>query len=66
MVAMRVHTPKYLSPSPNWATAVSSSGLLMKFTKRLRTSGSNSMVFLIVLRYLALSSAFSMFMKALL
>ena len=47
MVHMRVHTPKYLSPLPNWATAVSSSGLFMKLTYRLRISGSNSSTFFI-------------------
>ena len=31
-VTIRVQTPKYLSPLPNWATAVSSSGLFMKLT----------------------------------
>ena len=32
MVAIRVATPKYLSPLPNWSTAVRSSGLFMKLT----------------------------------
>ena len=32
MVASIVATPKYLSSLPNWATAVSSSGLFMKLT----------------------------------
>ena len=48
MVSMTVQTPKYLSPSPNWAIAVSSSGLFMKFTNRFRMFLSNSWVFLIV------------------
>ena len=65
-VASSVQTPKYLSPLPNWSTAVRSSGLFMKLTKRLRISGSNSSVFLMTLRYLAFSSSRSMFMKALL
>ena len=49
-VAISVQTPKYLSPLPNWASAVSSSGLFMKFTNRLRISGLNSSVFFITLR----------------
>ncbi len=66
IVAISVQTPKYLSPLPNWSTAVRSSGLFMKLTKRLRTSGSNSRVFFMTVRYLALSSSRSMFMNALL
>ena len=48
MVTIKVQTPKYLSPTPNCATAVSSSGLLMKLTKRFKISLSNSWVFLMV------------------
>ncbi len=64
IVTIIVQTPKYLSPLPNWATAVSSSGLFMKLTKRLRMSLSNSCVLRIVSRYFAFSSRFNMFMKA--
>ena len=63
---MTVAIPKYLSPLPNWSTAVRSSGLFMKFTYRLRISGSNSSVFLMTARYSAFSSSRSMFMNALL
>ncbi len=66
MVAINTHTPKYLSPSPNWAIAVSSSGLFMKLTKRPRMRGSNANTFFTSWRYSALSSRLSMFMKALL
>ena len=31
-VASNVATPTYLSPDPNWSTAVRSSGLFMKLT----------------------------------
>ena len=50
IVASSVQTPKYLSPLPNWSTAVRSSGLLMKLTKRFSTSGSNSIVSLMTRR----------------
>ena len=49
-VAMSAATPKYLSPVPNWSTAVRSSGLLMKLTNRPRIAGSNSSVFRITSR----------------
>ena len=66
MVTIITDTPKYLSPLPNCSTAVRSSGLFMKLTNRLSTSGLNSSTFLTVCRYLLFSSSLSMFMKALL
>ncbi|OQC21365.1 MAG: hypothetical protein BWX71_02498 [Deltaproteobacteria bacterium ADurb.Bin072] len=63
-VAMSVATPKYLSSLPKPCTAGSSSGLFMKFTKRLRISGLKRSTFFMTSRYLLFSSALSMFMKA--
>jgi hypothetical protein len=65
MVTISTQAPKYC-PLAELLHGGRSSGLFMKLTKRFSTSGLNSSTFLMVWRYLAFSSFFSMFMKALL